>query len=310
MDACADCLMCIPLFLDEELGETEKKAFLAHLEQCRTCRYQLTEQQSFSRLVRRSRPAVLAPADLRRRIGALVQETHDEAQMAKSLQAPQRTLSFPRHWLPLAFAAVLCVFAILSFIFSAQSARTERFLQTAIEVHRTLVGTGLPLDLTSSSSQQVDAWFQQRVLFPFRIPNEGIAVESRARYQLRGGRLVMFDGEPAAVLIFEMPSHELVSMLVVSARYRFRLRGVITRSDGIVFHSFDRDRTHAVAWEHRGVACALIFDSQLAGGTSCGSCHSAHAVSAHIDDPHAVHVPVILEASTCPKAICVHRSVR
>ena len=107
--------------------------------------------------------------------------------------------------------------AVSSVLFISQLQRESRarsFVDAAVAEHRGS-GEGGPLDVHSSSPDVVATWFAQRVSFPFRIPNAGIASDDRAKYTLAGGRLVKFGGEPAALLEFRMPdnSHQSACFL-------------------------------------------------------------------------------------------------
>ncbi len=146
------------------------------------------------------------------------------------------------------------------------------FVATAIDSHRALSDAALQLDVQSESPSVVSAWFSQRVSFPFRMPNAGIAANDLAKYKLRGGRLVTFGGERAAVLVFRL-SQDLVTVLIAPDRHARAIGGNVTYSDGIKFHALDRDRMHVVTWENKNLTYALT--SNITGSTAhaCSTCH-------------------------------------
>jgi anti-sigma factor RsiW len=152
----------------------------------------------------------------------------------------------------------------------------DRFIATAIDSHRSLSDAALQLDVQSDSPGAVSAWFSQRVSFPFRMPNAGIAANDLAKYKLRGGRLVTFGGERAALLVFQL-SQELVTVLITPDRQARAIGGHVTYSDGIQFHAMDRDRLHVVTWENKNLTYALTSNTTGSAARPCSTCHETPA---------------------------------
>jgi anti-sigma factor RsiW len=60
--------------IDNELSAQELADFRAHLGRCADCRVNVETQQALSRVLRRSRPLYSAPAALRARVAATVEQ--------------------------------------------------------------------------------------------------------------------------------------------------------------------------------------------------------------------------------------------
>ena len=276
MSHCADHSSQIQLYLDNELTGSDAEEFLAHLDHCESCRREMEEAEAFSRRLLQARPFAVAPAALRERIenlvgaqSALEPEMPLHPSKVVAMSTGKKTIRYS-----LAFAAMLCL--VVGGLLLASRVRVESnansFVATAIDSHRALSDAALQLDVQSESPSVVSAWFSQRVSFPFRMPNAGIAADDMAKYKLCGGRLVMFGGERAAVLVFRI-SQNLVTVLITPDRHARAIGGSVTYSDGIRFHALNRDRMHVVTWENKNLTYALI--SNIAGGSAraCSTCH-------------------------------------
>jgi anti-sigma factor RsiW len=174
----------------------------------------------------------------------------------------------------LAIAAVL-FFAVGGLIFVTRmrvESNANSFIAAAIDSHKALADSAMQLDVQSESPSVVSAWFSQRVSFPFRMPNAGVAADAFAKYKLRGGRLVTFGGERAAVLVFRL-SQDLVTVLIAPDKHARAVGGNITYSDGIRFHAMNRDRMHVVTWENKNLTYALTSNVGGSSARACSACH-------------------------------------
>ena len=285
MSDCADGSSQIQLYLDNELTGSDMEELLAHLEYCASCRSAMEEAETFSRRLAQARPFAVAPAALRERIAnlaatqaALKPEIPLHESNVSVMSSHKKTI---RYVLALAAMLFLVVGGLLLVPRLRVESNANSFVATAIDSHRALSDAALQLDIQSESPGVVSAWFSQRVSFPFRMPDAGIAANNLAKYKLRGGRLVTFGGERAAVLVFQL-SHNLVTVLIAPERHARAIGGNVTYSDGIKFHALDRDRMHVVTWENKNLTYALT--SNIAGSTAhaCSTCHegaSAKVVS-------------------------------
>ena len=276
MSHCADHSSQIQLYLDNELTGSDAEEFLAHLNHCERCRHEMEEAEAFSRRLLEARPFAAAPAALRERIENLV-----EAQAALEPEMPLHpskvlVMSTRKKALRYSLAIAAMFFLVVGGLVLASRVRVESnaesFVATAIDSHQALSDAALQLDVQSESPSVVSAWFSQRVSFPFRMPNAGIAADDMAKYKLCGGRLVMFGGERAAVLVFRL-SQNLVTVLITPDRHARAIGGNVTYSDGIRFHASNRDRMHVVTWENKNLTYALISNSSGSSARACSTCH-------------------------------------
>jgi anti-sigma factor (TIGR02949 family) len=276
MSDCADHSSQIQLYIDKELTGSDAEEFLAHLQHCEGCQREMQEMEAFSRRVRQARPFAVAPAALRERIARLAETQAGFEPGMPVHKSKVWVLSFHKKAIrySLALAAMLLLVAggLLTVSRVRVQSNAERFVATAIDSHRALSDAALQLDVQSDSPDAVSAWFSQRVSFPFRMPNAGIAANDLAKYKLRGGRLVTFGGEPAALLVFQL-SKELVTVLITPDRHARAIGGHVTYSDGIKFHATDRDRMHVVTWENKNLTYALTTNSMGSAARPCSSCH-------------------------------------
>ena len=306
MAMCADYSAMIQLHLDNELTGSDEREFLAHLENCASCKQELLELKSLSQRIKQARPLVTAPISLRKRIleqaahrdlGQRIQEKQEapsNGQNADSqLRKPAGKWSLPKFtWFPMVIAAMVFLVAGASLYIPhlRGHANAESFIDTAIMAHRSLTNASMPLDVQSDSSKAVAAWFAGRVPFPFRMPNAGIASDDTARYVLTGGRLMTFGGEQAALLAFRTPD-DTVSLLISSGKKAQAKGGKETQSSGITFHSRDRNDLHVVTWENKALVYALIVPNRANRKYTCSSCHEGAKASetAALDPSHLTH---------------------
>jgi anti-sigma factor RsiW len=290
MATCADYSVWIQLYIDDELEGSDKEELLSHLESCGHCRDEMEELKSFSAKIRHARPGTTAPPSLRQRIlEQAVQEQQKkvaETVIPQRIKAPSKQSIARSSWFPAAVAAMLCLVigGTLLLPHFHRRANARSFVDSAVTAHRGLMNASLALDVRSDSPNVVSAWFASRVHFPFRMPNAGIASNDNARYALAGGRLTTFEGEPAALLSFQMPEmpNDTISLLIASGKKAEANGGKVTYSSGIKFHSMDQDDLHIVTWENQQLVYALIFSNKVASMSnkrSCSSCHEGAAPS-------------------------------
>ena len=301
MSICAGRSSQIQLYLDNELTGSDMEEFLAHLEYCTSCQSAMEEAETFSRRLAQARPLMVAPAALRERIANLA-----ATQAALKPEMPLHesnvlVTSFHKKTLRYALALAAMLFLVISGLLLVPRLRVESnansFIATAIDSHQALSDAALQLDVQSESPSVVSAWFSQRVSFPFRMPDAGIASDDLAKYQLRGGRLVTFGGERAALLVFRL-SHDLVTVLIAPDRHARAIGGKVTYSDGIKFHALDRGRTHVVTWENKNLTYALISSITGNAARSCSTCHEG--ASAEVVRSRSQSIHWMLEARPLP----------
>jgi anti-sigma factor (TIGR02949 family) len=275
MSDCAECSSQIQLYLDNELTDSDTEELLAHLEYCASCRRAMNDAQAFSRRLRQAHPFATAPVALRERIANLASTPaarEPETPLHQGKVLIMRSRKTIRYALALAAMLVLVVGGLLLIPRLRVESNANSFVATAVDSHRAISDAALQLDVQSESPSVVSAWFSQRVSFPFRMPNAGIAASDLAKYKLSGGRLVTFGGERAAVLVFRL-SQNLVTVLIAPDRHARAIGGNVTSSDGIKFHALDRGQMHVVTWENKNLTYALTSNITGSNAHACSTCH-------------------------------------
>ena len=274
----------IQLLIDDELTGQEREDLISHINDCARCQEELEEVQAFSARVRSARPQVEAPAALRETI---LSNMSNPINRSTSDALVQKRSAVRAYWRPLAAAAMflIAIGVVLSLSYLRRESRAMGFVGAAIAEHR-ISSNDRSLDVESSSPEVVTAWFAQRVSFPFRMPNEGIAADDRAKYTLAGGRLVTFGGQPAALVEFRMQSNR-ITLLVTSDKLATATGGKVTRSGGLRFHASDQGELHVATWNNKGLTYALISAVAMGSSRSCSSCHrESPAATTTMKSPH------------------------
>ena len=297
MSVCADRSSQIQLYLDNELIGCDREDLLAHMEYCPSCRSQMKEAQAFSRRLAQARPFAVAPASLHERIANLAATQAAVKPEIPLLQSNVLVMSSHKKTLQYALALAAMLFLVVGGLLLVPRLRVESnansFVATAIDSHRALSDAALQLDVRSESPSVVSAWFSQRVSFPFRMPDAGIASNDLAKYKLRGGRLVTFGGDRAALLVFQL-SQNLVTVLIAPDRHAHAIGGNVSYSDGIKFHALDRDQMHVVTWENKNLTYALTSNILGSSAHACSACHEG--ASSEVTSSRSQPIHWILEA--------------
>lgn len=262
MKGCDDYRASIPLYLDEELETGDYENFRAHLNDCEACRAEVEEEEQLSRLLHRARPLYSAPDVLRERILAL-------AEGARQPSAQFRVWIRRFGWPAGIAAAILLATGILAARQVLLQARANTYIESAMAAHRSFVNGSLSLAVQSSSPGVVTAFFNGKVPFKFRLPEE---TANERPYQLTGAQVVSYRGAHAALVGYEM-QQEKISLLVASSRSAVVAGGEQVPSGGIMFHYFKRANFNVITWSTHGLTYALVSSLPGSGRQSCLVCH-------------------------------------
>jgi anti-sigma factor RsiW len=275
MKECPEYGIWIQLYVDGELLGEEQDEFLSHVKNCAACREATQEAEAFSRRIRAARPAVAASASLRAAVSRQMQQVGAVRKGPHLLPSatPDRRL-----WSVIAAAAVLVLVVGGVLVNSRrQENQAETMIQAAVAAHEELQRHALPLDITSGSPQEVSSWFRSRVSFPFRMANSGIASDATAQYKLTGGRLLMVNREPVALVVFSLPDN-LVTLAVCPEHRMKAFGGDVVNSGGVILHSRDQGPLHIVTWNEQGLGYVLTFTAKSRSSVPrCSSCHSENS---------------------------------
>jgi anti-sigma factor RsiW len=283
MNPCDEYSVKRSYYLDDRLQARELDDFRAHLEECAHCRAEVEADQAVSRLLHGSRPLYLAPATLRARVSAAVE------QHAASIGARE---SFYERLLRIVgggladqaqrvarlrlLATTLVVTAVfLAFVPNAvRQVRAANYVETAVASHRSYQHGNLALGIRSDSPEQVTSWFTGKVPFQFRLPQ--FTPGSIPTYQLAGASLVSYRGSPAALVIYQKQK-EKISLLVASSQSAVVAGGEEVRSGTLMFHYRTDQGFKVVTWSNHGLSYALVSSVSGSARESCMVCHQSMA---------------------------------
>ena len=226
--------------------------------------------------IRRARPLVTAPDSLRVAVTRAIE--HGERTRIDPLATAKQTTPISA-WSAAAIAAVLTL-SVGSLLMYQRHQQNEAaaLLKTAAFTYQELKRNALPLDIATDSSEKLATWFQSRVSFPFHMANSGIASDMTAQYKLIGGRLLMVDNEPLALVVFSL-SDDVVTMLVGPEHLMKASGGTVIQSAGIALHSRNEGSLHLVTWNSRGLIYVLASTRSMSNSQQCSSCHRDNATT-------------------------------
>ena len=283
MSACDDYRFQILRYLDNSLQDGELADFRAHLEYCENCRTTVETERSLSQLLRRSRPLYSAPAALRARVAATVEQritAHATKSFWERVMGSRRSGWAPRRrvaWLRLLAASLVAAAILLVFVPNfVRRVRAANYVETAVATHRSYLDGNLTLELRSNSPEQVCTWLAGRVPFPFRLPMAQATRGSLPAYQLTGATLVKYRGNPAALVVYQK-QNEKISLMVASADSAVVAGGEEVRSGKLTFHYRTDEGFNVVTWTTHGLSYALVSSVSGPARESCMVCHQSMA---------------------------------
>jgi len=272
-------------YLENGLSERELNDLRAHLEGCASCRANVEAERALSRLLYGSRPLYSAPAAVRARLAAAVEEHSDPVEAPKTFY--ERLMELVRSGLAdqprrvarlkLAGATVVVAAVLIALIpNAARQMRAANYVETAVATHHSYLDGRLALGIRSNSPEQVTSWFAGKVPFQFRLPNSQSAAGSVPAYHLAGAILVSYRGTPAALVIYEKQK-ETISLLVASSEAAVSAGGDEVRSGALTFHYRTDQGFNVVTWNNHGLVYALVSSVSGSARESCMVCHQSLA---------------------------------
>jgi anti-sigma factor RsiW len=270
MNPCDEYSVKRSCYLDNRLQARELDDFRAHLEECAHCRAEVEADQTVSRLLRGSRPLYRAPAALRARVSAAVEQHATSIGVRESLY--DRLLRIVGSWfagparrgarLRLLATTLVVTAVFLAFVPNAvRQVRAANYVETAVATHRSYL-------------EQVTSWFTGKVPFQFRLPQS--TPESIPMYQLAGASLVSYRGSPAALVVYKK-QNERISLLVASSQSAVVAGGEEVRSGSLMFHYRSDQGFKVVTWSNHGLSYALVSSVSGSARESCMVCHQSMA---------------------------------
>ena len=281
MKRCEETRAQIAFYLDDEIKGDELAEFEAHLDVCADCRRACEDERRFLALVRASRPLHVAPPELRARVEHAL--SNAPAPYAASPELRQRVersvlrafhVSSARRALLLAVCAafVLALVWVIAVREDEAAPRPSEFARMAVDTHQRYLRNQLPLDIVTTSPEQISAWFKKQVSFNLELPSYQEASGQEKLYSVEGGRLVLFNKNSAAYVAYQMRQRH-ISLVVTSNSVAMPSGGEEITSEKLTFHYDSIDGYKVMTWSDRGLTYALVSDLEERGQESCVVCH-------------------------------------
>lgn len=267
MRTCADISERLTLYLDNELQDDERVAIEAHVQSCVSCKAFVEKELAFLNAIRGSRPLHPAPAELKRKVGAVVSGS----------KRPVRHSSRLRWIVPIAAVLLVLVAPVVVWRVMRQANRSGNggpspFALRAVESHLRHMRGQLPLEVESSNPQEISMWFANKVNFNVKLPSYQESSGQEKVYTLEGARLVGYQNDYAAYVAYRMKERP-ISLVITSDSVARPSGGEQIASRGLKFHYNSIDGFKVITWSDRGLTYALVSDLDERGQQSCIVCH-------------------------------------
>jgi anti-sigma factor RsiW len=216
-------------------GPDEFAALEEHLRSCPSCAAEIFTRMQLKRATRAAAARYIPSSDFRRRV-------------EKSIHA-ERKPTWGWTWIPnLAGAVALILLVAVSTLLWMRHARHEEAIAQLLDMHVATLASSNPVDVVSTDRHTVKPWFQGKLPFTFNLPElQG------SPYKLLGGKLVYFDRNPTAQLVYELRKHEL-SVFIAQANQQsaFSRTGESdARENGFTVES----------WSQNGLRYVIVSDA-------------------------------------------------
>ncbi|HEY2861785.1 MAG TPA: zf-HC2 domain-containing protein [Terracidiphilus sp.] len=182
-------------YIDGELAAADAAAVEEHLHTCAACSREALARMQLKHAVRSAAQAFAPSADFRARVAASI----------KPARTPMRLFRSPM--LLGSLAAVLLIAVSIPLL----ARRYERSHATAelLDIHIATLASVNPVDVLSTDRHTVKPWFQGKLPFTFNLPEL-----ADSPYKLTGGRLIYFEHNPGAQLLFSLHQHRFSVFIV------------------------------------------------------------------------------------------------
>jgi anti-sigma factor RsiW len=225
----------IDRYVDAELSAEQARAMAAHLRQCPSCAAQVLERMQLKRVTKLAGRRYVPSAEFRRLV---------ERRVGARTRLASRWI-----WVPaLALAMVLLLIAGLSLNRWSERLRSQQLLGELADLHVTDLASSTPVEVVSSDRHTVKPWFQGKLPFTFDLPEV-----QGSQFTLVGGRVVYFQHEPGAHLIYAVRSHR-ISVFI------FRERPELDRTFSAHNYAVDVLAFHAQSWPAGGLRYFVFGD--------------------------------------------------
>jgi anti-sigma factor RsiW len=232
-------------FLDGEVAEPDAASAECHIEACAECQAFCAEAASLSDAIRLSATRYAAPADLRRRVEAMLDAERVDAARQEWRAAGAARAGRGGFWRGAFSGAGMTAVAAGLAIVALQPPSTQSLANQITDAHTRALMRGQVIAVASSDHHTVKPWFAGRIAIS--PPVRDFAVEG---FKLTGGRLDRAGRAPAAVVVYQHGRHE-VDLFVWGDRGS-------TLPTQAVRHGY-----HAIFWKSGDLDFAAVSDTAV-----------------------------------------------
>ena len=278
MATCESWRLRVILHLDDELDVGERRLVESHLNTCAACRGAFNRERLFREGIRRRRPLHVVPDDLRARVAMLVDAGRAVSPVAGTRRGVRTSPSGAARRLR-GYAVAVLIAGLVGLVgvrnlsdAVVPSAEAASFPGMAVDVHKRHQRGQLPLELTTDAAGDISRWFEGKVPFVVTLPDYQETSGQEDRYEIRGARLVGFNGDYAAYVAYRM-DRQPISLVITSTSVARPAGGDTISARGIAFHFEAIDGLRVITWSHRNLTYALVSNLKERGQRSCMVCH-------------------------------------
>lgn len=255
----------IPLYLDDELQGDERRLFEVHINTCASCWAALEYERQLISAIRQTRPLYCTPKELRTKVEQILQNYQ---------RSPRRFFSRTR----VIFAVIATALGLMLIWFMARPMHTllvrpSEFALVAVDTHQRYTRNQLPLEVISSSPEEISAWFAGKLPFNLKLPKYPEDLDQPKPYEIVGARLIGFKQDYAAHVAYRLHNRP-ISLVVTSETIAQPSGGEKIPWQGLVFHFDVINGWKVLTWSDKGLTYALVSDFEEHGQASCVVCHS------------------------------------
>ena len=275
---CQKIIAQIHLYLDDELQGGERDDVESHLADCPGCRTAFARESNFHQAIRDCRTLYVSSPELRERVHAILNDAPAPHLASTRLRGRIERALEPagaRRFLAAAVivAMIVGVWCASAFRKTARQDERSAFASMAVDHHHRHLRGQLPLEIRSHSAHEISQWFVGKVPFPIELPHYEKGSGLKQMYSIEGARLLTYEKDYAAYIVYQIPTRQVISLLITSEAVAQPSGEEIVFSKGIKFHHDSIDELKVITWSHQGLTYALVSDLETPAQQSCMVCH-------------------------------------
>ena len=241
-------------YVDGECSQEELASMDAHLRTCPSCAADALGRLQMKRMTKAAAARYAPSPEFRLRI-------------EKSIQAKGEPF-WGFTWMPrfaAAAVAVALLLIVVSVVWTRHAAR-EQAVAELLDLHVATLASANPVDVVSTDRHTVKPWFQGKLPFTFNLPEL-----QNSPFKLIGGKVIYFDHNPGAQLLFQLGNHQLSVFILQNRPGMMPQAMAVTSAREMAFN--------VESWSEGGLRYVVIGDASPADIRALGELLRAAARS-------------------------------